>query len=182
LGSELSAQLLMICAICGEPSAGGLSPFVVRAYEGRAGFVAAHNDCLLSLMHPSVRALLDAAPIIAEDESPLPIDYIHAEHHGTRALTVSLYPSHTLNPDSPAVHEFFAEARRRLVPGMAMAGGPHKREIPPGVDVPAIPLVTLHFEPEHVPDPFWEIRDWLVAHPLARLIEIESHMPDVRAT
>lgn len=172
----------MTCAICGEPNTGGLCPFVVRAPEGRAGSVAAHNDCLIRTMHPSVRALLDAAPIIPEDESPEEIDYITAEHHGTLAMTVSLYSSDAVDPDSPAVHEFFAEARGRLVPGMSMAGGPHKRELPPGVAVPVVPLVTFYFEPEHVPDPMWEFRDWLVSHSLARLIEIESHIPDARVT
>ena len=162
---------------------GGVVPFEVRSPDGRAGWIVMHNECVLRTMHPSVRALLDTAPILSPDERPEEIEYVIAEHHGTLAVTVSMYPPEGLDPGSPAVHEFFADARERLEQGMAMAGGPHKQqEIPPGMTVPAVPLVTFYFGPEHVPSPMWEIREWLLSHPLARLIEVESHAPDAQAT
>jgi len=179
---ELATEILSNCAICGEANrdlGDTAVMFQVRAPDGHAGTFAAHSTCVIGAMHPAVRALLDATPLIPEGERPEAMELITAEHHGTLAVTVSLYPHDHIDRESPEVHSFFADARARLAPGMAMAGGANNQDIPPGMSVP---LVTFYFEPEHVPDPMWEIRDWLVNHPFARLIEVESHTPDARAT
>ena len=178
---DLATGMLSSCAICGEANrdlGGTAVMFQVRTPYGHAGTFAAHSTCVIGAMHPTVRALFDTTPLISEGERPEAIELITAEHHGTLAVTVSLYPHDHIDRESSEVHSFFADARARLAPGMAMAGGPTSQEMPPGMSVP---LVTFYFAPEHVPNPMCEIRDWLVSHPLARLIEIESHTPDARA-
>ena len=180
MGNDLTARLLMQCAICGEAISGGVVPFVVRSPEGHAGHVAAHNDCLFRSLHPTVGALLTTAPVIGADESPEEIKY-HVYEVRPPVVTLGVYLQDGVDTNSPAVHEFYADARTRLVPGMSMAGGPHKQEIPPDMEMPPLQLLSIAFSPENVPDPFWDIRDWLRSHPLVRLIEVDHPAPRSRA-
>jgi hypothetical protein len=179
---DLTIEMLSSCAVCGEASmglGGTAVVFQVRSPNGHAGTFTAHATCVIRTMHPTVRALLDSTPPIPAGESPHAIELITVEHHGPLAVTVALYPHDHLDREGPEAHRLLADAQTRLTPGMAMAGNAHNQQIPPGL---SLPLVTFYFGPEHVPDPMWEIRDWLLAHPLARVIEIESHIPDTRAT
>ena len=177
---NLTIEMLSSCAICGEVNqelGGTAVMFQVRAPDGHAGTFAAHTTCVIRGMHPRVRALLDTTPLIPESESPQGIELIAAEYTGTLAVTVSLYPPDHIDRASQEVQTFLAEASARLAPGMTLSSGPQDQKIPPGLRVP---LVTLYFEPEHVRDPMWEIRDWLLGHPLSRVIEIETHIPDAQ--
>lgn len=101
--------------------------------------------------------------------------YIHFEHHGRRAVGVTTFPPHGTDRRSAAVQAFRAEAKARLVENMAMSAGAD--DAPPGVTAP---LVSFHFEAEHLPLPFEEILEWLRGHPLVRVIEIEWYGADER--
>jgi hypothetical protein len=57
------------CAICGQPAgAGGPTALItVRAPSGKTAALGAHGPCVIGVLHPAARAILDAAPVIPEE-------------------------------------------------------------------------------------------------------------------
>jgi hypothetical protein len=97
-------------------------------------------------------------------------EYVSASSDDEAVAAVIAYPVRDLDRDSPAVHAFFDEARSRLVPGMAMMGGPGR-----AAHDDRTAFICLTFTLDHIPLPMEEIIEWLREHPLVRVIEIDRY-------
>jgi hypothetical protein len=58
------------CAICGEPAGptGPTALITVRAPSRRTAALGAHGACVIDVLHPIARAILEASPIVPDED------------------------------------------------------------------------------------------------------------------